>query len=213
MDISTIVERLNKYSEMVTDQILGDGPVNLPEELWELVWHLEEKMVGGNPDPAFVGTANRLYQKIMDKQSGYRIEKGGFGQFCVLFLKGDLVDSARSRARYLSKLKAIHDSSKTEPSGQDSEAIYQSLRRCIRAFSGRARKVAALLFLSMEEAGEFLTQDELERLVSRSSGQTRHTVRQTEIAKILCVANATISRVKGECLQALESSGIHDLAV
>jgi hypothetical protein len=142
------------------------------------------------------GTATKLLGELKDGTSCYSLQRGGLGSYLWSALRGDCLDEIRKGKNRHGILKEKYPARREAgPSPDWYEGKLGLLREALLSLGGRTAKVAVLLHLDYWNMAAVFTGEELlriDRIIAGSGG--RMELSQTQIAHILGVANATVSR-------------------
>ena len=142
------------------------------------------------------GTATKLLSDLKEGTSSYSFQRGGLGSYLWSALRGDCLDEIRKRNNRHDILKEKYPVRKEAgPSPDWYEGKLGQLKEALLSLGGRTAKVAVLLHLDYWNMPAMFNREELlriARIVSGSDGKME--LSQTQIAHVLGVANATVSR-------------------
>ena len=142
------------------------------------------------------GTATKLLGELKDGTSCYSLQRGGLGSYLWSVLRGGCLDEIRKGKNRHGVLKEKYPVRKEAgPSPDWYEGKLGQLKEALLSLGGRTAKVAVLLHLDYWNMPAMFNREELlriARIVSGSDGKME--LSQAQIAHVLGVANATISR-------------------
>ena len=150
----------------------------------------------GLADSAECGTATKLLGKLKDGTSCYSLQRGGLGSYFWSAFRCDCLDEIRKEKKRHGILRDKYPArGEAGPSSDWYRDKQVQLKEALLALERRTIKVAAFLHLDYWNMPAMFTGDELlriDRIIAGSGG--RMELSQTQIAYILGVANATVSR-------------------
>jgi len=158
------------------------------------------------------GSAPELLGKLRQGSLGFDMGRGPLGGYLHGCLWSDSLDEIRCmRRHHLHHLGPFLEASKSRRSHCKTEAQYQSaylhLRQYILSMPTRQAKVAALLWLDPQDAAGLLTAPEMARAGEVLACPSRRPgLGQGQVARILQVADATVSREVAKIHQGISAS-------
>ncbi len=151
------------------------------------------------------GTATKLLGELKDGTSCYSLQRGGLGSYVWSALRGDCLDEIRKGRNRHGILKEKYPARREAgPSLDWYEGKLGQLKEAMLSLGGRTAKVAVLMHLDFWNMRALFTAEELARIDCLTRGpRGRMGLRQTGVARILGVANATVSREALKVAEAL----------
>jgi hypothetical protein len=141
------------------------------------------------------GTADDLLVGLRDGTSPYSLARGGLGSYLWASLRGDSLDEIRRRKNRRRILQQRLPRPKETPPIAEYELELGRCRQAILGLGGRLAKVGALLHLDYWNMSWLFSAEELRKIGEVHGGMDGSSdLSKTQIAWILSVANATVTR-------------------
>ena len=160
--------------------------------------------LNGSPE---CGTAPHILSNLKNGTSSFNPQRGGLGTFLWTSLRGDCLDELRRRGNRAAILRDRYPARVGGALADESEEGFRSFREAILSLGGRLTKVGALLWLDYWNLPELFNEGEalqIAHLLDANDGGAIE-LSKGQVARVLGVANATISR---DARRALAAAGI-----